>query len=184
MIETERLILRRWRAKDREPYEAMTSDPEVMDWLGGTLTGEETQARVDRIEAHFDRWGYGRFALERKADGAFLGYCGIAHVFEGLPVTGVEIGWGLARHAWGQGYVSEAARAATSEGLARWALPEVLAFTADTNLRSQAVMVRSGFTRDPSRDFDHPILPVGHPLSRHLVFFARPPSPPGEGQTA
>jgi RimJ/RimL family protein N-acetyltransferase len=89
-------------------------------------------------------------------------------------VSGVEMGWALARHAWGQGYVSEAARAVAEEGLGRWELPEILAFTADTNLRSQAVMARAGFTRDPSRDFDHPLLPADHPLNRHLVYFVRP----------
>ena len=171
-LETDRLILRRWRARDREPYEALTSDPEVMVWLGGVLDKHQSAEHIDRMDGHFDRHGFGRWAIERKADGAFLGYAGINTIWPGLPVTGLEMGWRLARHAWGNGYASEAARAALADGLGRCALAEVLAFTADTNLRSQAVMPRAGFLRDETRDFDHPDLEVGHPLRRHLVWSA------------
>jgi RimJ/RimL family protein N-acetyltransferase len=171
-LETDRLILRRWRARDREPYEALTSDLEVMQWLGGVLGKHESADHMDRMDSHFDHHGFGRWVIERKADGVFLGYAGIHTIWPGLPVTGVEMGWRLARHAWGHGYASEAAGAALIDGLGRCAIPEILAFTADTNLRSQAVMPRAGFTRDPTRDFDHPNLPEGDPLRRHLVYFA------------
>jgi RimJ/RimL family protein N-acetyltransferase len=173
VIETDRLILRRWEARDREPYAALTADPEVMIWLGGVLDAEASADHIARMDDHFDSFGYGRYALERRADGAFLGYTGVARIWPGLPVTGAEIGWRLLRSAWGHGYASEAARAATREALNRFGLPEVLAFTADSNLRSQAVMPRAGFIRDPARDFDHPQLEPGDPLRRHLVYVAR-----------
>lgn len=177
MIETERLILRRWRARDVEPYAALTADPEVMVWLGGVMDKHESAEHIDGMEDHFDRWGYGRYVIERRADGAFLGYTGIARIWPGLPVTGVEIGWRLNRDAWGHGYATEAARAATHEGLTRFELPEILAFTAEGNLRSRAVMERLGYRRDPSRDFDHPRLLEGDPLRRHVVFVATPSAP-------
>ncbi|MGA0602454.1 GNAT family N-acetyltransferase [Caulobacter sp. KR2-114] len=173
-LETGRLILRRWRARDREPYAALTADPEVMQWLGGVLDKHDSAEHMDRCDAHFDPWGYGRWAIERRADGAFLGYCGLAGIWPGLPVEGVEIGWRLARHAWGQGYASEAARAAIADGFARFDFPEILAFTAEANARSRAVMARVGLAPDPARDFDHPQLPPGDPLRRHLVFAIRP----------
>ena len=174
MIETARLILRRWRAADLAPFAAMSADPEVMDWLGGTMSEAQSEAATDAIEARFERLGYGRFAIERKDDGAFLGFAGLAPAHESKPVPeGVEIGWRLIRAAWGRGYATEAASAALSDGFTRLALAEILAFAAETNLRSQAVMARLNMTRDPARDFDHPALAADHPLRRHVVYFAR-----------
>jgi RimJ/RimL family protein N-acetyltransferase len=173
-VETSRLILRRWRARDREPYAALTSDPEVMVWLGaGVMSADASAAHIERMEAHFDRHGFGRWAIERKADGAFLGYAGVHAIWPGLPVQGWECGWRLVRGAWGHGYASEAARAATAEVFARAAPAEILAFTAESNVRSIAVMGRAGYARDAARDFDHPELAEGHPLRRHLVFAAK-----------
>jgi RimJ/RimL family protein N-acetyltransferase len=93
-----------------------------------------------------------------------------------LPVSGIEAGWGLVRSAWGFGYAAEASRAAVDDGFARLGFDEIIAFTADTNLRSQAVMGRAGLLRDASRDFDHPGLPKGDPIRRHWVYAARRPT--------
>jgi RimJ/RimL family protein N-acetyltransferase len=177
MIETPRLILRRWRAADREPYAAMLADPEVADWLGGVVTRAEADARIDASEAAFERFGFGRFALERRADGQLVGYCGLMRAAEVEPVPpGLEIGWALVRGAWGRGYAAEAAEAVLADGFTSLGLSEILAFTAETNLRSQAVMRRLGMVRTPERDFDHPNLAEDHPLRRHIVFVARPPT--------
>lgn len=177
MIETERLIRRRWREADRPPFAAMMADPEVGYWLAGTMTRAESDAYIDRVGAHFQRHGHGRFALERKAGGVFVGSCGLAVVHEiygGTPVAGgIEIGWRLARAAWGAGYATEAAGAVVEDGFGRLGLAEILAFAATGNLRSRAVMERSGFSRDAARDFDHPNLAPGHPLRRHVVYAAR-----------
>ena len=181
MIETERLILRRWRGADRAAYAAVMADPEVGYWLGGTMNSAECEAHIARLEDHFERLGYGRFAIERKADGAFLGLAGLvaAHAaYENTPVAGgVEIGWRLARGDWGSGYATEAARAALDDGFARLHLAEVLAFTTPANLRSRAVMDRLGLHRDEARDFDHPALAGDHPLSRHVVYAISRPKP-------
>jgi RimJ/RimL family protein N-acetyltransferase len=177
VIETERLILRRWRDEDREPYAELMADEAVAGWLGGVLTRPEADARIGRSEATFESLGMGRWALERRADGRFLGYCGLMPVHESLPeFPGVEIGWALAQHAWGQGYAIEAARAALADGFARLRPKEILAYTTVGNERSQGVMRRLGLRRAEDRDFDHPTFEPSHPLCRHLVYVADRPS--------
>ena len=174
MIETRRLILRRWREADRGPYAAMMADPAVAGWLGGVISRAEADRQIDRVEAGFERLGIGGFAVERRSDGALLGSCGLGPINLGAPAPqGVEVGWRLMRAAWGCGYATEAATAALRDGFERLALAEILAFTARTNLRSQAVMARLGLTRDPTLDFDHPGLAASDPLCRHLVYRAR-----------
>ena len=176
MIETERLILRAWRDADREPYAAMMADPAVATWLAGPFDRAESDARIDRSNAAIAEHGYGRFALERRGDGRLIGYCGLMPIHPDLPFEGgYEVGWALAQEAWGEGYTTEAARAVFDDGFTRLGLPEILAFTGTTNLRSQAVMTRLGMTRAPEQDFDHPNLAAGHPLKRHVVFVARRP---------
>ncbi len=175
MIETERLVLRRWREADREPYVAMMLDPQVSDWLGGPFTAEEALARIERNEAALAQHGYGRMAMERREDGRLIGYCGLMPIADDLPFDGgFEVGWSLARTGWGQGYASEAARAVFADGFTRLGVSEILAFTGEKNLRSQAVAGRLGMVRQPQRDFDHPGLAQDHPLRRHVVFAANP----------
>jgi len=176
MIETERLILRRWREADVEPYVAMMADPQVADTLGGVLDRAQVGRSIARNEAAFEQQGIGRFAVERRGDGRFLGHCGLMPIHESLPpAPGFEIGWALAKDAWGAGYASEAARAAIADAFARAELAEVIAYTTVGNLRSQAVMARVGLARTPARDFDHPLFEAGHPLCRHLMFVANRP---------
>jgi ribosomal-protein-alanine N-acetyltransferase len=178
MIETERLILHRWRATDLEPYAAMMADPQVTDWLGGGRTRPQAEAMIGQLDVEFDRRGYGILVFERKADGAFLGSGGLWSVGEEIPFApAVEIGWRLARNAWGQGYATEAATALLEDGFGRVGLPEIVAFTAQINRRSRLVMERLGMSRDPTRDFEHPRLPEGHPLRSHVVYVAKSPQP-------
>lgn len=175
MIETPRLILRRWKDSDRPAFAAICADPEVMQWLGGVLSPEQAGQRIDRVEATFEAVGYGRFLIERKSDGAFLGWCGVMPCHESVtPIAGQpEIGWRLIRAAWGEGYVTEAARAALDDAFGRVGLREVLAYTSKANLRSQAVMKRLGLSREPQRDFDFPNTPAGEdPTS--VVYVAYP----------
>lgn len=171
MIETPRLILRRWRDGDRAAFAAMNADPVVMRFYERSLTPAESDARIDRLERHFDDHGFGEFAVERRADGAFLGMVGLATLDAPIPLApGVEAAWQLVRHAWGQGYATEAARAAMDDGFARLGLKQIVAFTARPNLPSQAVMARLGMTRRPDLDFDHPMVAEGHVLRPHLVW--------------
>ena len=175
MIVTDRLVLRRWTDADRPAFAAINGDSRVHDWLGGPISAEASNALIDRIHAGIDAQVYGLWAAERRADGRLAGMIGLSRVAAGdLPVGPcVEIGWRLHPDVWGQGLASEGARAALDWGFGPGALTEILAFTAETNLASQAVMRRIGMTPDPARDFDHPRLAPGHPLRRHVVWTAR-----------
>ncbi|MEU1619420.1 GNAT family N-acetyltransferase [Streptomyces sp. NPDC005722] len=168
-LSTERLLLRRWQDRDLAPWAAMNADPEVREHLGAPLTREESDASVARFRADFDERGYGWWAVEVRATGEFAGFAGLDPVDDGLPFTGVEIGWRLARAAWGKGYATEAARAVLAFGFGTLGLPEILAVTTAGNLRSQAVMRRIGMTRDPAGDFDDPTAPEG-PLRPNVLF--------------
>ncbi len=175
-IETGRLILRQWRPEDREAFVAMMLEDEVSRWLDGPFTREQALERADRQAASLAATGYGRMVMERRADGAFLGYCGLMPTGDRPPVpVGHEVGWGLAPAAWGGGYATEAATAVFADGFERFGLSEILAFTGEKNLRSQAVMRRLGMTRRADLDFDHPALADDHPLKRHIVFVASRP---------
>lgn len=176
MIETERLILRRFqRPEDRDAFALLATDHEVMQWLGGVLTRPEADARIDRVEASWEVNGYGRYLVERRSDGAFLGWCGVMPAFETLPIAGApEMGWRLVRDAWGEGYATEAAAAAIADGFQRMGFAQILAFTNPTNLRSQAVMRRLGMSRREELDFDHPSEPEDSPTRRSVVFAIRP----------
>ncbi|MGW8396770.1 GNAT family N-acetyltransferase [Streptomyces lydicus] len=168
-LRTDRLTLRRWQDSDREPWAAMNADPEVREHLGDLLTREESDASVAQFQAEFDQRGYGWWAVEVRATGEFIGFAGLDQVEDDMPFTGVEIGWRLARSAWGQGYATEAARTVLAHGFDTLELPEILAVTTATNLRSQAVMRRIGMTRNPADDFDDPTAPEG-PLRPNVLY--------------
>ncbi|MGN6242518.1 MAG: GNAT family N-acetyltransferase [Motilibacteraceae bacterium] len=176
---TERLVLRRWHPDDLGPFAALNADPAVVEHLPGPLSRAESDAFVERIEAHFDRWGFGLWAVE-VADGGPLhgrlaGFTGLLvpefdPPFAHAAQPCVEVGWRLARPAWGHGYATEAAREALRVAFGELGLPEVVSFTVPANTRSQAVMRRLGMTYDASSDFAHPRLPAESSLSRHVLF--------------
>lgn len=171
-LRTERLLLRRWRESDLEPWAAMNADPEVREFLGRVLTREESDASVAAFQAEFDERGYGWWAVEVQATGEFVGFAGLDAVEPDMPVEGVEIGWRLGRSSWGHGYATEAARATLGFGFETLELPEILAITTATNLRSQAVMRRLGMTRDPADDFEDSSVPKDSPLRHHVIYRA------------
>jgi ribosomal-protein-alanine N-acetyltransferase len=181
MLETPRLLLRRWRDEDREPFAALNADPEVMRYFPAPLTREQSDAMVDRIEAHFGEHDWGLWGVERRADGVFLGFVGLSPaVFEAPFTPAVEVGWRLAREAWGAGYATEAASAALADGFERLALVEIVSLTAVGNERSRRVMERLGMRRDPADDFEHPAVPPGHPLRPHVLYRLRRERSPQE----
>lgn len=175
MIETARLTLRPFVDGDREAFAALNADPRVGEWLGGTLDRAASDAMLDRIAAHLDAHGFGFWAAERKADSRLVGMVGLAVVkAEALPVgPAIEMAWRLIPEVWGQGLATEAAGAVLDWAFAHLPDDEIVAFTAATNLRSQAVMRRIGMVRAADRDFDHPRLAPDHPLRRHVVYAAR-----------
>ena len=171
-LRTEHLLLRRWTDADREPFAALNADPEVMRHFAAPLDRGASDAFVDRIEAQFGELGYGLWAVEVRGTGEFIGFTGLAlQTFQAHFTPAVEIGWRLARGAWGHGYATEAASAALAFAFGPAGLEEeVVSMTTVTNERSQAVMRRIGMTRDPVDDFDYPRLPEGHPLRPHVLY--------------
>lgn len=166
-LTTARLTLRRWRDGDREPFAALNADPRVMEHFPSTLTRQESDTLVDRIERHFEERGFGLWAVEHSSSGRFLGFTGLsvprfrAAWMENRPTPVVEVGWRFRRDAWGRGYATEAAREALRVAFEELRLPEVVSFTAVGNTRSRAVMQRLGMTELAT--YDHP-LPDGDPL--------------------
>lgn len=170
MIRTDRLVLRRWRESDRAPFTAMNADPEVMEHFVAPMSPAETDEMVDRVDAWIAEHGWGLFAVEELDGSDFIGFVGLAVPrFEAHFTPAIEIGWRLDRPAWGRGYATEAARAVL-DAAPGWGIRDVVSFTTTTNARSEAVMRRIGMRPDPAGDFDHPAVPVGHPLRRHVLY--------------
>lgn len=158
---TERLILRSWRDGDADRFEAACNTPAVTRYLGGLQTREQIDAAVARIRASEEDNGFCFWALERQADGAFLGFCGLKRLNSaGAPeamLGAPEIGWRLREDAWGQGYAREAAIAALGLAFERIGLDEVYAITMTGNAQSWGLMRRLGMIARPDLDFDMPI---------------------------
>ena len=159
MIETERLILRDWREDDVAPFVRHTNTPAVMRWLGGV---QEPAALAARLRERMMRWqqerGFTFWAVERRADGALLGFCGLKIADDaGSPVEGeYEVGWRLREDAWGKGYAREAAAASLDHAFTVLGAERVVALTVAGNEPSWVLMERLGMTRRPDLDYDGP----------------------------
>jgi len=170
-LSTERLILRRWREADRSPFQAINSDPRVMEHFPGALTASESDAVFERIRRHFDRHGFGLWAAELRQGGILLGFVGLSvPPIQAHFMPAVEIGWRLRSDYWGRGLATEGAREAVRFGFENLDLPFLVSFTVPENQRSRRVMEKLGMTHDERDDFDHPLLPPGHPLQRHVLY--------------
>ena len=168
-LRTPRLILRRWRGTDLQPFAAMNADPRVMEYFPSTLTVPQTEAMIGRINAHFEKHGFGFWALEVPGVAAFAGFVGLGvPPFEAPFTPCVEIGWRLAAEHWGRGYATEAARAALAFAFDELELVEVVALTVPGNFRSRRVMEKLGMTHDAKDDFDHPL--ITGPLRRQVLY--------------
>jgi ribosomal-protein-alanine N-acetyltransferase len=176
IIDTPRLLLRPWRDEDVDSFAAMFDDPAVMEFLPAQKDRAHIDAIVGRVRAHFDAHGFGWWAAELKrtglrGTGAFIGFVGLSRVpFEAHFTPAVEVGWRMASAYWGKGYATEGARAAMHAGFTQLGLDEIVSFTVPANARSWGVMERIGMTHDPADDFDHPRLPQGDPLRRHVLY--------------
>ena len=175
-MKTERLRLRRWLLADRAPFAALNADPRVMEHFPGPLSREESDTLATAIEAHFDQHGFGLWAVEIPHVTTFAGFVGLSVPrFEAHFTPCVEIGWRLAAEHWGRGYATEGARAVLTFAFQTLGLGEIVSFTVPANARSRRVMERIGMVHNRADDFDHPMLPDGHPLRRHVLYrIARP----------
>jgi ribosomal-protein-alanine N-acetyltransferase len=171
MITTDRLSLRRWRDEDIVPFAALNADQTAMRFMPGVMTAEETRALIARFEEHHRANGFGVWAVEAPGVAPFVGFVGLQQVAFEAPFTpAVEIGWRLAPAYWGKGYATEAALAVLRFGFEELNLDQIVSFTVPANKPSWSVMERLGMMRNPSEDFDHPRLPVGHALRRHVLY--------------
>jgi RimJ/RimL family protein N-acetyltransferase len=176
MIETERLVLRSWREGDGAEFARVTNSPEVMEHLGGIDNPDKLADTERRLRAIEEENGFTFWVVERKADKALLGFCGVkpANV---VPLEGeIEIGWRLRHDAWGQGYAREAAQASLEWSWNNLDVPRIVAITVPANTRSWGLMERLGMKRRADMDFDHPHFPPGHALRAHIVHVAERPS--------
>jgi RimJ/RimL family protein N-acetyltransferase len=170
-LRTERLLLRPWRESDRLPFQQINADPRVMEFFPEPLTAEVSDALFARAREHFDRHGFGPFAVELIETRAFIGFIGLSIPgFDAQFMPAVEIGWRLAFEHWGKGFATEGASAALGYAFETLRLEEVVSFTVPANRRSRRVMEKLGMTHDPCDDFDHPKFPDGHPLRRHVLY--------------
>ncbi|MGA9668816.1 MAG: GNAT family N-acetyltransferase [Terracidiphilus sp.] len=175
-LTTPRLILRPWRESDRIPFQAINADPRVMEFYPSTLTPQESDDLIARIDQHFVQHGHGPYAAELPATGAFIGYIGLyTPTFEAPFMPAVEIAWRLAFDHWGKGLATEGARAVLDHAFETLGLPGVVSFTVPQNQRSRRVMEKLGMVHDPTDDFNHPRIQDGHPLRRHVLYRIQAP---------
>jgi RimJ/RimL family protein N-acetyltransferase len=170
-LRTARLLLRPWREADLEPFAALNADPDVMLHFAAPIGRADSNAFARRARAAIEEHGWGLWAVE-VADGApFIGFVGLAEPrFEAHFTPAVEVGWRLARAHWGNGYATEAGRAALGYGFDELGLTEIVSFTTVANEPSRRVMERLGMAHDVAGDFEHPALPPGHPVRPHVLY--------------
>lgn len=173
-IKTKRLILRPWQEADLEPFAALNADSRVMEYFPSTLSREESEQMMKRMQAKIEDRGWGWWAASLAVDGKFIGFIGMNDVpqatFPAHFTPAVEVGWRLAHPFWGKGYATEGAQACLKYGFETLNLEEIVSFTAVQNMRSRAVMKRIGMHHNPKDDFDHPKLSEGHWLRRHILY--------------
>ena len=170
-LTTERLVLRSWTDEDADALFRLSTDPEVMRHFPGFATRQQIHEMAARHRANLAAGRPGLYAVVVAATGTSIGFVGLTvpH-FEAPFMPCVEIGWRLSRDAWGHGYATEAARRVLAHGFETLRLPEIVSFTTVANEPSQAVMRRIGMHTDPAEDFDHPSVPEGHPVRRHVLY--------------
>lgn len=173
-IETQRLLLRRWRPSDLEPFARMNADPRVMEFFPRSISSSESNALAARIQRHFDDNGFGLWAVEIPQLTPFAGFIGLSTPrFEAHFTPCTEVGWRLAVEYWGHGFATEGARAVLDYAFRAIQLTEVVSMTAKCNQRSRRVMERIGMKSTSNDDFDHPLIPNGDRLSRHVLYRTR-----------
>lgn len=174
IIKTERLILRPWKEEDFEPFAQLNADPEVMEFFPSILSKAESDQMARHMKTKIEERGWGWWAVSVPEIAEFIGFIGLNDLeqstFSTHFVPNVEVGWRLASDYWGHGYATEGAWACLKYGFEMLNLKEIVSFTTVQNMRSRKVMERLGLHRDPKDDFDHPKLPEGHKLKKHVLY--------------
>jgi RimJ/RimL family protein N-acetyltransferase len=168
-------LLRTWRDSDFEPFAVMNSDPEVMRYFLAPWSRTEAAERFARMRTALDERGWGIWPVE--VEGCFAGMVGLNVPRYPLPFSPcTEVLWRFRPEYWGRGLAYAAATEAVQRGFSTVGLEEIVAFTTVPNLRSRRLMERLEFRRDAAGDFDHPEVPEGHPLRRHVLYRKRKPA--------
>lgn len=174
LLRGERILLRPWRDSDADAFAAMNADPRVMEFFLAPQSRAESDAMLARMRALIDQRGWGWWCVD--IDGECAGFTGLTEPPYETPFTPcVEVGWRFRQQYWGHGYATEAASLALNYGFNTLQLPDIVSFTTVGNQRSRRVMERIGMQRDVAADFDHPRIPAGHPLRRHVLYRIRHP---------
>lgn len=175
-LRTSRLALRPWCDEDYAPFAAMSADPEVMALLLGPYGRAKSDYWVDWARDYWRKHDHGQFVVELPGEAAFIGIVGLNRITFEAPFTpAIEVDWRLMRRYWSRGIAYEAARAVIEDGFYRLGLPEIVAITTPANRRSWRLMERLGMVRAIDGDFDHPRVPAGHALVRHVLYRLRRP---------
>lgn len=171
ILETSRLVLRRWKPEDFSAMAKINADPRVMEFFPGLLTYDESKTMIELIESKTEKNGFGFWAAEFKTTEELIGFIGLNIPGYPLPFAPcVEVGWRLATAQWGQGLATEGARAVLDLAFNKFGLNEIVAFTAEHNLRSRRVMEKIGMVHHERESFPHPLLSKSHPLSKHVLY--------------
>ena len=176
ILATDRLLLRNWTDDDRPLFHEINSDPEVMEFFAFRRDRVEADLMLDTIRDSIAKTGLGFYAIALKETDEPIGFCGLwrPKLEPFLPAGTIEVGWRLAKRYWGNGYATEAGRAALRHGFTEFDPSEIVSFAVTDNHRSTAVMQRLGLHHEPDRDFDHPSIPDTHPhLKRHVLYTIR-----------
>lgn len=159
-LQTPRLLLRGWREDDEAAWLAHLNTAQVKRHLGGPQSAEAMHERFVKMLAGPEEQGLSFLAMERRADGAFLGTCGLGRITTGNPpqqvLGAVQIGWQLRSDCWGHGYATEAATAVLDHGFGPLGLPCIFAQTSEANAASWRVMQRLGMERRSECDYVDP----------------------------
>jgi 3-dehydroquinate dehydratase/shikimate dehydrogenase len=173
-LKTKRLILRPWKETDLAPFAKLNADPKVMEYFPSILSREESDHLAQKMQSKMEERGYGMWAVSIPEIADFIGFIGLNHqdksTFPAHFTPAVEIGWRLAATYWGKGYATEGAKAVLAYGFEHLHLEEIVSFTAVQNMRSRRIMEKIGMHHDSKDDFDHPKLPEGHALRRHVLY--------------
>lgn len=170
-LSTKRLLLRPWRASDRDAFAELNADPQVMAFYAQTLNRNESDALADKIQEEWAIRGYGIWAVEAPGVADFIGSIGLSYWNRGTAFSPcIDIGWRLGSRYWGKGYATEGAREVLHYGFEMLKLPEIVSMATIGNIRSHKVMQRLGMTTNSAENFEHPQLPKGHPLSWRVLY--------------
>jgi RimJ/RimL family protein N-acetyltransferase len=154
VVDTERLVLRRFSDDDAAALAAINADPDVMQFIGGgaPLRREQSDELLRRFASEWDERGFGLWAVEDRGGGPLLGFCGLTvPMFLPDVLPAVEVGWRLAPHAWGRGIATEAAQAALAFGFEALGMRQIISIVDPGNGRSLRVCHKLGMEPRPDR---------------------------------